>query len=75
MNIFRKNQILTYLYLRSEDKNNPLENHNREFIDDGVTQIISCHPNYKDPFVRAHNFILRGDGPLSYPTRQYIAIM
>ena len=47
----------------------------REFVDDGVTHIISCHPNYKEPFVRAHNFILRGDGPLSYPTRQYIAIM
>ncbi|CAG2106128.1 unnamed protein product, partial [Medioppia subpectinata] len=50
-------------------------NPSRDFVDDGVTQIISCHPNYKDPFVRAHNFILRGDGPLSYPTRQYIAIM
>ena len=52
-----------------------LQNDNRDYMDDGVTQIISCHPNYKDPFVRAHNFILRGDGPLSYPTRQYIAIM
>ena len=44
-------------------------------VEDDVTQIISCHQSYKDPFVRAHNFILRGDGPLSYPTRQYIAIM
>jgi sestrin len=49
--------------------------HNADVVDDGVTQIITCHPNYKDPFVRTHNFILRGDGPLSYATRQYIAIM
>ncbi|XP_054164280.1 sestrin-3-like [Oppia nitens] len=49
--------------------------HNWDYMDNDVTQMITCHPNYKDPFVRAHSFILRGDGPLSYPTRQYIAIM
>ena len=38
-------------------------------------QVMSAHPDYLDPFLRTHNYILRGDGPLSYNCRNYIAIM
>lgn len=38
-------------------------------------QVMSAHPDYLDPFLRTHNYILRGDGPLSYHCRNFIAIM
>lgn len=42
---------------------------------DALTQLIVHHPNYLEPFLKTHNFILKGDGPLSYACRHYIAIM
>ncbi|XP_054262433.1 sestrin homolog [Macrosteles quadrilineatus] len=42
---------------------------------DHVTQVMGLHPKYLDVFLRTQNFILRGDGPLPYDYRHYIAIM
>ncbi|RWS30220.1 sestrin-like protein [Leptotrombidium deliense] len=39
------------------------------------TQLMKCHTQYFDPFLRIHTFILRGDGPLAFSERHYIAIM
>jgi sestrin len=42
---------------------------------DHVTQVMSYHPQYLECFMRTQNFMLRGDGPLPYDYRHYIAIM
>ncbi|XP_075217605.1 sestrin isoform X2 [Lycorma delicatula] len=42
---------------------------------DHVTQVMGYHPMYLDIFLRTQNFILRGDGPLPYDYRHFIAIM
>jgi sestrin len=42
---------------------------------DHVTQVMGYHPTYLDTFLRTQNFILRGDGPLPYDYRHFIAIM
>jgi sestrin len=42
---------------------------------DHVTQVMGYHPTYLDVFLRTQNFILRGDGPLPYDYRHFIAIM
>ncbi|KAF4530275.1 hypothetical protein B566_EDAN007316 [Ephemera danica] len=42
---------------------------------DHVSQVMGYHPTYLDIFLRTQNFILRGDGPLSYDYRHFIAIM
>ena len=42
---------------------------------DHVTQVMGYHPAYLDHFLKTQNFILRGDGPLPYDYRHYIAIM
>lgn len=42
---------------------------------DHVTQVMGYHPAYLDHFLRTQHFILRGDGPLPYDYRHYIAIM
>uniref|UniRef100_A0A1B6CLQ6 Sestrin n=2 Tax=Clastoptera arizonana TaxID=38151 RepID=A0A1B6CLQ6_9HEMI len=42
---------------------------------DHVTQVMGYHPTYLDIFLRTQNFILRGDGPLPYDHRHFIAIM
>ncbi|KAI1294604.1 Sestrin-3 [Halotydeus destructor] len=42
---------------------------------DRLTQVMAHHPHYLEPFLRTHNFILRGDGPLPFRYRHYIAIM
>ncbi|XP_033126312.1 sestrin-1-like isoform X2 [Anneissia japonica] len=42
---------------------------------DHVTQVIGLHPKYLNAFQRTHNFMLRGDGPLSYDYRHYIAVL
>lgn len=42
---------------------------------DHVTQVMGYHPKYLDVFMRTQNFLLRGDGPLPYDYRHYIAIM
>ncbi|KAK9881553.1 hypothetical protein WA026_016430 [Henosepilachna vigintioctopunctata] len=36
---------------------------------------MGYHPTYLDHFIKTQNFILRGDGPLPYDYRHYIAIM
>lgn len=42
---------------------------------DHVTQVMGYHPIYLDHFLKTQSFILRGDGPLPYDYRHYIAIM
>ncbi|XP_076372702.1 sestrin-1-like isoform X8 [Tachypleus tridentatus] len=42
---------------------------------DHVTQVMGYHPQYLDPFLRTQNYILKGDGPLPFDYRHYIAIM
>lgn len=42
---------------------------------DHVSQVMGYHPTYLDHFIKTQNFILRGDGPLPYEYRHYIAIM
>lgn len=42
---------------------------------DRLTAVLSNHPNYLEPFLRTHNFLLRGDGPLPISHRNFIAIM
>ncbi|XP_025832819.1 sestrin homolog [Agrilus planipennis] len=49
-----------------------LQNNNRL---DHVTQVMGYHPDYMDHFLRTQNFILKGDGPLPFDYRHYIAIM
>ncbi|CAH1998020.1 unnamed protein product [Acanthoscelides obtectus] len=36
---------------------------------------MGYHPSYLDQFIKIQNFILRGDGPLPFVYRHYIAIM
>lgn len=42
---------------------------------DHVSQVMGYHPSYLDHFLKTQSFILRGDGPLPYDYRHYIAIM
>lgn len=42
---------------------------------DRLTHVLSHHPNYLELFLRTHNFLLRGDGPLNSDYRNFIAIM
>ncbi|XP_060660850.1 sestrin homolog isoform X1 [Drosophila nasuta] len=42
---------------------------------DQVTQVIGYHPRYRDHFLRTQNFIMKGDGPLPYAYRYYLAII
>lgn len=42
---------------------------------DHVTQVMGYHPDYLDCFLRTQQYLLRGDGPLPYHYRHYIAIM
>ncbi|XP_070567733.1 sestrin-1-like isoform X3 [Ptychodera flava] len=59
------------------------EEQSRMFIDvflqtsrlDHVTQVMGYHPEYVEHFVRTQSYMLRGDGPLPYEYRHYIAIM
>lgn len=42
---------------------------------DHVSQVMGYHPDYLDCFLRTQQYLLRGDGPLPYHYRHYIAIM
>lgn len=42
---------------------------------DHVTQVMGFHPLYLDHVLKTQSFILRGDGPLPFDYRHYIAIM
>ncbi|KAG5898391.1 hypothetical protein JTB14_030369 [Gonioctena quinquepunctata] len=42
---------------------------------DHVSQVMGYHPSYLDHFLKTQNFILKGDGPLPYDYRHFIAIM
>ncbi|XP_035233265.1 sestrin homolog isoform X2 [Stegodyphus dumicola] len=45
---------------------------------DGLTHVIrqiSYHPDYLKEFLRTESFLLKGDGPLPFHYRHYIAIM
>lgn len=60
------NEEAQSIFVDSFLQNNRLEN----FI-----QVMAYHPQYVESFLRAHNHLLRGDGPLPYDYRHYIAIM
>ena len=42
---------------------------------DHVTQLMGYHPTYLEGFLRTQQYLLRGDGPLPFHYRHYIAIM
>ncbi|XP_066250679.1 sestrin homolog [Euwallacea similis] len=42
---------------------------------DHVSQVMGYHPSYLEQFLKTQHFILRGDGPLPFDYRHYIAIM
>ncbi|KZS11975.1 putative Sestrin-1, partial [Daphnia magna] len=42
---------------------------------DRLEQVMGLHPQYMKIFNKSQSFIMRGDGPLPYPYRHYIAIM
>nr|XP_018896191.1 PREDICTED: sestrin homolog isoform X1 [Bemisia tabaci] len=42
---------------------------------DHVSQVMGLHPAYLEMFLRTHHYILRGDGPLPFDYRHFIAIM
>ena len=42
---------------------------------DLIVQVMSYHPQYLETFTRSQSFIMRGDGPLPFHYRHYIAIM
>ncbi|XP_055373986.1 sestrin homolog isoform X2 [Condylostylus longicornis] len=46
-----------------------------EFELDHVSQVINLHPAFYGHFVRTQSFIMRGDGPLPYDYRCYLAII
>lgn len=42
---------------------------------DRVSKVIGYHPSYLEHFLNIQNFIMRGDGPLPFVYRHYLAIM
>ncbi|XP_055837060.1 sestrin homolog isoform X2 [Episyrphus balteatus] len=42
---------------------------------DHVSLVIGYHPRYLEHFLRTQDFIMRGDGPLPYDYRYYLAII
>ena len=42
---------------------------------DHAIQLMAYHSDYLEVFLKTHHFLLRGDGPLPYNYRHYIAIM
>ena len=40
-----------------------------------MVQVMGYHPKYLESFLKAQDTMLRGDGPLPYDYRHYIAIM
>ncbi|CAC5391703.1 SESN1_3 [Mytilus coruscus] len=42
---------------------------------DHLTQLMGYHPTYLENFLRTQQYLLRGDGPLPFHYRHYIAIM
>jgi hypothetical protein len=40
-----------------------------------IAAAMSHHSRYLDVFLRMHNHVLKGDGPLSYELRHFVAMM
>ena len=40
-----------------------------------MIQVMGYHPQYLESFLKTQQYLLRGDGPLPYDYRHYIAIM
>ena len=40
-----------------------------------MIQVMGYHPHYLESFLKTQQYLLRGDGPLPYDYRHYIAIM
>ena len=40
-----------------------------------LVQLMGYHPEYLEIFLRAHNLLMHGDGPLAFNVRVYIAIL
>lgn len=46
-----------------------------EYDLDHVSLVIGYHPKFQNHFLRTQNFMMRGDGPLPYDYRCYLAII
>lgn len=42
---------------------------------DHVTKVIRFHPKYFEHYLKTHRYLMYDDGPLSYATRHYLAII
>jgi sestrin 1/3 len=42
---------------------------------DHVTKVIRYHPKYFEHYIKTHRYLMYDDGPLSYATRHYLAII
>lgn len=42
---------------------------------DNITMVMSYHPQYLEIFLKTQHFLLKGDGPLPFEYRHYIALM
>ena len=40
-----------------------------------MTQVLGYHPSYLPQFMKMHNFLMRGNGPLPLHIRNYLAIL
>lgn len=63
-NLFSEDSVLSDLICF--DETNPIEH---------VIQAMYYHPRYLASFLNTHQYLLRGNGPLPYDYRHYIAIM
>ncbi|VDD75708.1 unnamed protein product [Mesocestoides corti] len=42
---------------------------------DNFIQVLGCHPEFLEPFMKVHQCLLTGDLSLPYPVRYYLAIL
>ena len=40
-----------------------------------IVQLLGYHPTYVNLFIKTHDFLMRGNGPLPLDIRNYIAIL
>ena len=42
---------------------------------DNFVQVLGCHPEFLEPFIKLHQCLFTGDLCLPYPVRYYLAIL
>ena len=49
------------------------------FLNEGrlsnIVQLLGYHPTYLNLFIKTHDYLMRGNGPLPLDIRSYIAIL